>query len=246
MKYLTDEEIREKMNEWVEENEGMIITPTKSDFDLIEKTFNRLMNESNRAKDTRGDNITLLHDLLEMRLDAEQKRPASESEMFRQYGSNKHMNYFDIFLQQGEADKIQEILSSYGISTDVLKGVSKRDNYKSPLLNSNGHKVEINQVIGNDNGSYYVEEFEIIIDGKTVYKWTKQANASVAKEYEESVKELNIKIKNAEVNKTIAKNKINTPSGTYTSELYKTSTGKLAKRIKGAKGRFVKGGGIIR
>ena len=143
MKYLTDEEISEEMMNWVEENEDLIVQPTKSDFDLIEKTFNRLMSESNRAKDTRGDNITLLHDLLEMRLDAEQKRPASESEMFRQYGSNKHMKYYDIFLKQGEADNIQEVLSSYGISTDVLKGFSRKEDLESTSIENNGKKVII-------------------------------------------------------------------------------------------------------
>lgn len=244
MKYLTDEEIHEEIMNWVEKNEDLIIQPTKSDFDLIEKTFNRLMSESNRAKDTKGDNITLLHNLLEMRLDTEQKRPASESEMFRQYGSNKHMNYYDIFLKQGEADKIQEVLSSYGISTDVLKGISRKQDFESPTTENNGHKVKINQIIGNDGGSYYVEEFEIIIDGKTVYKWTREVNASVAKLYGESVKELELKIKYAKTSKTIATRTVNTPKRKYTSELFKTSKGNIATRRRGADGRFIKGGGL--
>lgn len=244
MKHLTDIEIKEEMEKWIDENSDMIIFPSDEDLELVHKTFNRLMNESNRAGDTRGDNYTLLHDLLEMRFDKEQERPASESEMFRQYGSNKHMNYYDIFLKQGEADKIQEVLSNYGISTDVLKGISRKQDFESPTIENNGHKVKINQIIGNDGGSYYVEEFEIIIDGKTVYKWTREVNASVAKLYGESVKELELKIKYAKTSKTIATRTVNTPKRKYTSELFKTSKGNIATRRRGADGRFIKGGGL--
>lgn len=88
--------------------------------------------------------------------------------IFRQHADNKHLNYFDVFLEQGEADKIQKALLKHNISTDVLKGIKKNVDFDVTVGN-----VRIVQTMSDgEDTSPTIESFEIYKDGELIYKWT--------------------------------------------------------------------------
>lgn len=76
------------------------------------------------------------------------------------HSDNKHMNYFDVFLEQGEAKKVMQALKKEGISTEALRGIKRN---LPENLKKIGDNVYVTQVISsNDSDSLSIEEFEII------------------------------------------------------------------------------------
>lgn len=88
--------------------------------------------------------------------------------IFRQHADNKHLNYFDVFLEQGEADKIQKALLKHNIPTDVLKGIKKNVDFDTTIGN-----VRVVQTMSDgEDTSPTIESFEIYKDGELIYKWS--------------------------------------------------------------------------
>lgn len=98
------------------------------------------------------------------------------------YSDNKHMNYFDVFLDKGEARKIQKALTNKGLSTEVLRGIKKS-------LPEEGKKIAPNilyvQELGeNENGSLVIVNVEIVEvkdngENEVIYNWKRKQDFEV-------------------------------------------------------------------
>lgn len=88
--------------------------------------------------------------------------------IFKQHADNKHLNYFDVFLETGEADKIQQALLKHNIPTDVLKGIKKNVDFDVTIGN-----VRVVQTMSDgEDTSPTIDSFEIYQDGNLIYKWS--------------------------------------------------------------------------
>lgn len=99
------------------------------------------------------------------------------------HSDNKHMNYFDVFLEQGEAKKVMKALKKEGLSTESLRGIKRNLPENSKKI---GEDVYVNQVISRtEEDSLLIEEFEIIKkteEGTEIlYKWERKFEDDIPK-----------------------------------------------------------------
>lgn len=169
MSKLNENEVNFIINKFIEENSG-IIEITENQIFETKELFNSLMNEKVNSQKTKLEQESLISDILIGYSYGEKK-----DFMFRQHSDNKHMNYFDIFLSEGESKKIQSALYKNGIPTDILKGIKKNIPFD---ITKDGIQI-IQEISDNGEGSPTISKFEIYSDGKLIYKWTQDL------EYEE-------------------------------------------------------------
>lgn len=104
----------------------------------------------------------------------------TKERIFRAHSTNKHMNFFDNFMEEGQASKIQSVLNEKGISTEVLRGIKAGSPFDFSVEHPNGH-IEISGYIcpspdgENDENDF----FEIKINGEVVYRWDKYSFGDV-------------------------------------------------------------------
>lgn len=158
-KKLTEQFVEEQLAEWAQEDYPLTVYQEQQ----AKEMFYKLMNEKQNSSKTL---------LVQEALLAEIARKLSYGEtpdgVFRQHSDNRHMNYFDVFLEDGQSTKILEALEINGIPTDVLKGIKKGVPFH---VIKDGVEVE-QRLDDGDDGTPHVDYFEIKVDGKTIYKWT--------------------------------------------------------------------------
>lgn len=92
----------------------------------------------------------------------------TEDEILRGSTSNKHMIYFDNFLEWGEGSKIVEKLRNVGLYADELAGVSLKD-----IDTTTPNGLRIVQKTEKVDKSIVVVEFELYYQGKRIYRWVR-------------------------------------------------------------------------
>lgn len=96
-----------------------------------------------------------------------------------QHSDFRHMGYFDRWFKEGTSEDITNVLKSYGISTDIFKGIPRLQNFHTSNV-VNGYNVDIIQTA--DDESPPNANIKIIIDGEVVYDFENIVNRPKTKE----------------------------------------------------------------
>lgn len=243
MKILDEKFVEEQLAEWAKEDYPLTLSQEFKAKDL----FYELMKEKQNASKDLPTQEALLAEIA--RKLAIGEKPES---VFRQHGDNKHLNYFDVFLEEGESGKILERLNDYGISSDVLKGIKKNVPFDVTI---DGVRV-VQEMSNGEDTSPTIERFEIYKDGSLVYFWSpKTVSVNIYDDYDDFWDDFEPdempknkikvpKIEKADGQKTVKKVTEVTPSGERRIDFYYTKKGNLCRRIM-ENGKFV-GGGLVK
>lgn len=161
MSKLSNLKVNQILTQFVDENPQIELTESQIQ-DTID-LFDRLMNEKVNQSKNLWEQEALVTDIAIGYSIGEQT-----DFIFRQHADNKHLNYFDVFLEQGEADKIQKALFKHNISTDVLKGIKKNVDFDVTI----GNVRVVQKMSDGEDTSPTIESFEIYKNGELIYKWT--------------------------------------------------------------------------
>lgn len=160
---IKDSQIYEYLNKWWESNKDLISFNNEK----VVKTadmFKKLMSEKNNSTKTVDEQLSMLTDIAYGFAINE-----NENATFNRYADNKHLNYFDIFLEEGERSRITEALNKANISTDILKGIKKNIPYDASSTTEDGRLVRVVQET--EPPSNTISYFAIYVDGVMVYSW---------------------------------------------------------------------------
>lgn len=164
---INDKQIYEHLNQWWESNKDLIsFNNTK-----VEKTadmFKRLMSEKSNSTKTIDEQFSMLTDIAYGFAINE-----NENATFNHYADNKHLNYFDVFLEEGERSNITEALNKANIPTDVLKGIKKNIPYDANTRTEDGRLVRVVQET--EPPSNTISYFAIYVDGEMIYSWDRSS-----------------------------------------------------------------------
>lgn len=251
MKILSNLEVDKIIDEFLERNSG------KADLSLdkiedVKDMFNSLMkDEANKNKNI-FEQKSLIEDLAIGKSYGE-----TTKRLIRSHSSNKHMDFFDTFLGQGEADKILNILSKYNLSPSVLRGVKAKQEINISTETEEG-LVEVKGKIepSPDGTNSQDDYFEILLNGKAIYSWSPDYTLVDLPEYldyfdetepQEENENKKIKIPNIEKSdgqKTVKKvTEVSSNGDELSYNYYYTKKGNLAVRIT-RNGKFA-GGGLV-
>ena len=172
-KLLPKEQVLERIKERAME-EGLTLN---QEIDA-QNIFYRAMNEELNVNKTLKQQISLIDVICtELGQKDEKGNPSTSEFVFRMHSDNKHMSYFDYFLQEGESGKILDILAEHKIPTDVLKGVHKNQNFDASYPNGVNVKQEVESISGD---SPVIVGFTISLNGKVIYEWTKRDDLPIS------------------------------------------------------------------
>lgn len=144
--------------------------PTKEQETDIKDMFKTLMQQNVNKNLSPLNQQTLLEGIYESF--------ANDDDYFKAFNfrsDNKHMQGYDNALKNGEAQRIIDVLNSYGLGADKLKGVP----LFSPFSNyvDNEKTLYVNEEIERpEDNSPYISLFEIYYNGELIYKWSGRAN----------------------------------------------------------------------
>lgn len=140
----------------------------------VEDLFFKLMKEEknkNKDNDLQESLVTaIMHDVATQ--DTTEK-------IFGRYGDNAHLSFFDDFLEDGVTSKITEILQKHGISTSVLRGVTKGQPFDISTQTDVGEITVKGKISPSPTGEEDDDYLAIYKDGVLIYKWKRE------REYEE-------------------------------------------------------------
>lgn len=157
---------------WLER--AMLEPEFSFDQDKFERTidlFEALKNEKTNADKSIGAQQNMLQFLAQGQVkneDIEQTK--------RHFSDNKHLNYYDEFMENGLSNKILSFLVQNGIPTEALKVVKTFDDNtwtvpKHMLHKGDNRKIEIVQETGDPSNTIY--GFSIYINGVKEFTWTR-------------------------------------------------------------------------
>jgi len=135
----------------------------------IKDMFNQLMQQNVNRNLSNFNQQTLLEGIYESFANGDDYFQA-----FNFRSDNKHMQGYDNLLKKGEAKRIIDILNSYGLGADVLKGVplfTPFDNF----IDDNKEVYVKEEIERPDGESPYVPLFEIYYKGVLIYQWKGRA-----------------------------------------------------------------------
>lgn len=251
MKILSNLEVDKIIDEFLERNSG------KADLSLgkieeVKDMFNLLMkDEANKNKNI-FEQKSLIEDLAIGKSYGE-----TTKRLVRSHSSNKHMDFFDTFLGQGEADKILNILSKHNLSPSVLSGVKAKKEINISTETEEG-LVEVKGKIepSPDGTNSQDDYFEILLNGKVIYSWVpdyilvdlpEHLDFFGETEQQEEDENKKIKVPNIETSdgqKTVKKvTEVSSNGDKLSYDYYYTKKGNLAVRIT-KNGIFI-GGGLV-
>lgn len=225
------------ISDYAEENSESI-TVDLSENKKVYEMYKNLMTENTNKNKTEMEQISLIEDIILGRnafgkggiLDGKEKE--SWDRIYNDHSDNKHMNYFDNVLAEGERDKIIKALSRNGLSTDVLRGIRKNQSFEG---SSNG--VQVIQEMGEtEDGSPQVVYFEIKYNGKTIYNFSREKDVipQTRRDIEDVARDLyDYSDEYSDSLKTRYRKKTNTANGKVFEDLGVTSKGNIVKRIMG-------------
>ena len=165
MAKISNLKVNQVINKFIDENPQFSLNSEK--VKDIKDLFNKLMNEQSNITKNEWEQEALITDIATGCAYGE-----SADLIFREHSDNKHMTFFDNFLEKGEADRISKILSEYGLPTEVLRGV--KPNVDIDITRDlGGDTIEIKGKINPspDSESEQDDFFEIYLNGKKIYEW---------------------------------------------------------------------------
>ena len=167
MAKISNLKVNQVINKFIDENPQFSLNSDK--VKDIKDLFDKLMNERSNITKNEWEQEALITDIATGCAYGE-----SADLIFREHSDNKHMSFFDNFLEEGEANKISKILSEYELPTEVLRGV--KPNIDINFERSFGNDtVEIKGRINPspDGESEQDDFFEIWLNGKRIYEWNR-------------------------------------------------------------------------
>lgn len=167
MAKISNLKVNQIINRFIDENPQFSLNSDK--VKDTKDLFDRLMNERSNITKNEWEQEALITDIATGFAYGE-----SADSIFREHSDNKHMSFFDNFLEKGEADKISKILSEYGLPTEVLRGV--KPNIDIDIKRNFGKDtIEIKGMINPspDGESEQNDFFEIYLNGKKIYEWNR-------------------------------------------------------------------------
>lgn len=169
MSRLSNIEVNQILTEFIENNPQIELTENQIQ-DIVD-LFDRLMNEQVNQSKNLWEQEALVTDIAIGISIGE-----STDFIFGQHADNKHLNFFDIFLEYGERSKIEKILKEYNLPSSVLKGI-KPNQEMHFVTEYNGNKIEIkgNITFSPDGEKEQNDYLEISINGENVYSWKRNA-----------------------------------------------------------------------
>lgn len=252
MKVLSNLEVSKTIDEFMERNLGKAEL-SLNEVEEIKDMFNILMKDEMNINKSVFEQKSLIEDLAIGRSYGE-----TVEKLIRSHSSNKHMDFFDTFLGEGEAGKIQEVLYKNGLSAGVLRGIKAKKEISITTKTDNGVVEVRGKIEPSPDGTNSQDDFfEILLNGKVIYSWTpdytlvdlldfEEEYADEAEPQEQQPKKIKIpSIEKAEGQKTVKKVTEITSDGTERVYQYHyTTKGNLSVRIT-ENGKFV-GGGLVK
>ena len=169
MSNLSNLKVNQILTQFVEENPQIELTESQIQ-DTID-LFDRLMNEKVNQTKNLWEQEALVTDIAIGYSIGEQT-----DLIFRQHADNKHLDFFDNFLNYGETKKIKKILKENNLPSSILKGL--KPNQEIHLVPEyNGDKIEIkgNITFSPDGEKEQNDYLEISMNGKIIYSWHRNA-----------------------------------------------------------------------
>lgn len=212
MAKISNLKVNQIINKFIDENPQFSLNSDK--IKDTKDLFDKLMNEKSNITKNEWEQEALITDIA---TGFAYNEPADL--IFREHSDNKHMSFFDNFLEEGESNKISKILSEYGLPTEVLRGV--KPNVDIDIERDFGNDtVEIRGKINPspDSESEQDDFFEIWLNGKKIYEWDRNGFDEVEE------------VGDFEIDDTYEPDSYYEPSGERRAKLY-TKSGKLRKGI---------------
>lgn len=169
MSRLSNIEVNQILTEFLENNPQIELT--ENQIQDIADLFDRLMNEQVNQSKNLWEQEALVTDIAIGLSIGE-----STDFIFGQHADNKHLNFFDVFLEYGERSKIEKILKENNLPSSVLKGI--KPNQEMHLVTEyNGNKIEVkgNITFSPDGEKEQNDYLEISINGENIYSWKRNA-----------------------------------------------------------------------
>lgn len=161
MSKLSNLKIEQILTQFADENPQIELTESQiADTKIL---YDRLMNEKINQTKNEWEQEALITDIAIGLAMGE-----SPDFIFRQHSDSKHLNYFDVFLEDGETDRVLRALEKHGISTDVLKGIKKNVDFDV----TTGNVRVVQTMSDEEDTSPTIDSFEIYKDGKLIYMWS--------------------------------------------------------------------------
>lgn len=240
---LTENQLNNTIAEYISDNEWLNLT--NSEVERIKKIYHSLENEKNLISKNLDETMSVVTGIANDVIMARQNSKISDNVMYDRFADNKHMNYFDIFLEDGARGDITETLKSYKIPTDILKPIRKMTDYSSMPEHVNGQLVQIVQETDKDDDGYvYVSNFKIIVDGEPIYQFSADKNfiyQKIKTNFKESAQSIYDESGEFDIGETIKTRKVNTPDYSYTEEAYANKDGEIKIRKRYSKGTIING-----
>lgn len=241
---LTEAQLNDTISEYMTDNSWLNLT--QEEISRTKKIYHLLENENNMIQKTLDETKSAVTGIINDIINSRSNPQVTDTVMYNRFSDNKHMNYFDIFLQEGERGNITEALQGYNIPTEVLKPIRKMTDYTSTPEFINGQYVQIIQETEKDDDGYvYVSYFAILVDGEPIYQF--RANKNIMSEnmrknfletaqnmFDEGFEEFNI-------GETIKSRKVTTPDYSYVEETFANKEGDVKTRRRYAKGTIIDG-----
>lgn len=168
---ITDTEINQiiKGLNGIRNSEGFPYYPSKDEVLEIKGMFKSLMKQDVNKNLSPLNQRTLLEGIVE-----DFSNGSDYYQTFNFRSDNKHMQAYDYFFKEGEGKRITDILKSYGLGADELKGVPLMSPFDASTQ-KNGRVYVKEEIEKPDGESPYIKLFEIYVDGKIVYEWKGRA-----------------------------------------------------------------------
>lgn len=239
---LTKKERVQLMREFNERNSINEVEISSSDFARANQQYEKVMTEKRWKGVDKLTDMSVFQDILDGIASGE-----TDSTIFTQLSDNKHMSFFNNFGEDGLADKLIDALKAHGISTDVLKGVTRGSKFTDvDDVTNDGIRVQI--IWGEDeDGYYYMDSISITKENddgeeEVVFEWESEGIIDEdTGEFEPLKRWTYVDKDEFDTGNTIAYQEITTPQYTYREEKFKTSTGKYTTRKRYAAGTVING-----
>lgn len=165
MKKLTINQINKRLKEITTSPEGVRQQLTADQYNSIVTTFNKAVGMEAYSKLQPIQQKSLLDQIATQILQMEQ----SPGMVLTGLSDVKHIDYYDRFLELGEADKLANALSENGVDINKLKSVASGLHMDNEDV---GNGITITQIFETDEyGSLVLAYFEVKKDGETIYKF---------------------------------------------------------------------------
>ena len=169
MSKLSKLKVNQILTQFVDENPQIELTESQIQ-DTVD-LFDRLMNEKVNQSKNLWEQEALVTDIA---IGYSIGEPTDL--IFRQHADNKHLNFFDNFLNYGETRKIEKMLKENNLPSSILKGL--KPNQEIHLVQEyKGDEIEIkgNITFSPDGEKEQNDYLEISMNGQIIYSWRRNA-----------------------------------------------------------------------